>query len=341
MKAAVHTSPGVIEIQEVAEPVPGPGEIKVRIEYTGICGSDVEIVNNHFGKQKLDSWPKGPKIEGHEACGTVVEIGPNLRHGFKAGDRVALGLGESCGGCYSCRNGLEHFCDVWKPCPGTWAQYGAFPEGAAYALPEGLPLQMGALAEPVSIAIRLVDVAGVKTGQSLLIAGAGTIGLLSLAVARQAGATTRVVSEPRAHKRQLALDHGATAAVDPLAEPLYSAAERLTNGRGFNSVLEASGNLGSAKAVLNAVANHGTVVWAGVYPDDAEVAVNPYQMYEKDITLKGSWIAPYSFYRGLEFLQAYDLSYIVTDVHPLEKTQEAFDHHLEGNSIKTLLQCWN
>lgn len=343
MRAAVHTSPGVIEIQEVSEPKPGPGEIKVRVEYAGICGSDVEIVFDRFGLQKLDSWPKGPRIEGHEAFGVIAEVGPGVRQDFSTGQRVGLSFRAACGVCYYCRNGLEHFCEYDHQTSGTWAQYALFPEGAVYPLPDVVSPEVGALVEPMSIAIHLIDLTGIKTGQSLLISGAGTIGLMSLAVARHAGAGKIVVSEPKAAKRGIALRMGADAVIDPSANggvDLAEASAEITGGRGFHSVLEVSGNLGAAAVAVNTAARGGTVVWGAVYPDDAEVGVRPFLMYEKELTIKGAWLAPYSFYRAIDLLTKLDLSPVVTDIYPLEDAQAAFDNHLKGDSVKTLLKCW-
>lgn len=342
MKAAVHTGPGVIEYRDVPEPTPGPGEIKVHIEYAGICGSDVEIVFERFGMQKLDSWPKGPRIEGHEAVGVITELGPDVKQDYAVGQRVGLGFRAGCGVCYYCRNGLEHFCQYEKQTTGTWAEYAVFPEGAVFPLPDSIPSVTGALVEPMSIAVHLIDLACIKTGQSLLITGAGPIGLLCLAVARQAGAAKIVVSEPKAAKREVALRMGADAVIDPLADggvDLAEASAKLTGGKGFHAVIEASGNLQAAAAVPNAAARGGTIVWGAVYPDEAEVGVRPYLMYEKELTIKGAWLAPYSFYRAIDLLAKLDLSEIITDIYPLEETQAAFDNHLRGESIKTLLKC--
>ncbi len=343
MKAAMHTAPGVLECREVPEPAPGFGEIKVRVEYAGICGSDVEIVFDRFGLQKLDGWPKGPKIEGHEACGVIAEIGPGVRQPFRVGQRVGLGFRAACGVCYYCRNGLEHFCEYDHEMSGTWAQYALFPEGAVYPLPNDVSLELAALVEPMSIAVHLIDLTETTTGQSLLISGAGTIGLLSLAVALNRGATTVLVSEPNEAKRRIALEMGATAAVDPTVDggaELAAGTESLTAGRGFQAVLEVSGNSHAAKSVVDLVAKKGTVVWGGVYPDEVEIGVRPFLMYQKELTIKGAYLAPYSFYRAIEVLNKLDLSRIVTAVYPLEEVQVAFDEHLKGNSIKTLLKCW-
>jgi L-iditol 2-dehydrogenase len=343
VKAAVHTQPGVIEFQEVPEPPVGPGELKIRVEYAGICGSDVELVFNRFGMQKLDSWPTGPRIEGHEASGVIVEIGPGIQHDFKVGERVGLGFQAACGVCYHCRNGREHLCEFERHPSGAWAQYAVYPEGAVYPLSQDVPFELAALIEPLGVAVHLVDLTSFKTGQSLLISGAGAIGLLSLVMALNAGASTVLVSEPNPAKRQKALRMGATAAVDPFANDgadLVDAIAQCTGGRGFHAVLEASGNPNAAATMVEAAASGGTVVWAGCYSDEASVSVSPYLVWLKDLTLKGGFLAPYSVYRAVNLLTRLDLSEIVTGIYPLEETQLAFDNHVKGEGTKTLLKCW-
>jgi L-iditol 2-dehydrogenase len=343
MKAATHVAPGVIEYRDVPEPVPGPGEIKIRVEYAGICGSDVEVIFGRVRVPKSNSWTDGPEIEGHEASGTIVEVGPGVRQDFKVGQRVGLGFRAGCGVCYYCRNQLETLCEHEQSTTGSWAQYALFPEGAVFPLPEDVPFDLAALVEPLSIAVHLVDLTAVRSGESLLISGAGTIGLLSLAVALKAGASTVLVSEPKQTKREIALRMGAHAAVDPLAEggqQLVREVSRLTGGRGFRRALEVSGNLRAAESMLDFLDRGGTLVWGGVYENGAKIGVPPFTMFVKELTIKGGFLAPYSLYRAINLLTELDFSEIVTAIYPLEQVQAAFDNHLKGNGVKTLLKCW-
>jgi L-iditol 2-dehydrogenase len=343
MKAALHTTPGVLEFREVPEPVPGPGQIKIRIEYAGICGTDAECVFERIPMEKLHADPKGPWIEGHEASGTIAELGPGVRQDFSVGERVGLGFRAGCGVCYYCRNDMEHLCEYELLGTGAWAQYAVLPEGAVFPLSQAVPFERAALVEPMSIAVRLMDLAGVKTGQSLLIAGGGSIGLLTLAVALNAGVSPVVVSEPKAVKREIALRMGAAAAVDPLADggaELVETAARLTGGRGFRACVEASGNVAAAGNIVDMADKGGTIVWGASYPHDAGVVVNPDQMFLRDLTIRSAWRAPYVFYRAIDLVTRLDLSEIVTSIYPLEEAQAAFDKHLEGESVKTLLKCW-
>lgn len=343
MKAAMHVAPGVIECRDVPEPVPGPGEVKIRVEYAGICGSDVEIISDHLSMPKSSGRTLGLDIEGHEACGSIVELGPGVRQDLKVGQRVGLGFRASCGVCYYCQNGLETHCEYEQMTSGTWAQYALFPEGAVFPLAEDVPFELAALLEPLSIGVHLVDLTSVRPGHSLLISGGGTIGLLSLAIALKAGASTVLVSEPRQAKREIALRMGAHTVVDPLAadgQDLAREADRLTGGRGFRAVLEVSGNLQAAESMVGLLDKGGTLVWGAVYEVGAKVGVLPFTMFERELTIKGGFLAPYSLYRAICLLKELDLAEIVTDIFPLEQVQAAYDSHVAGDGVKTLLKCW-
>ncbi|MCJ7795691.1 MAG: alcohol dehydrogenase catalytic domain-containing protein, partial [Thermoleophilia bacterium] len=111
MKAAVQYGPGDVRVQDIPEPQPGPDEVKVKIEYCGVCGTDIEIFAGSFGLMKTEGWPKGPKIEGHEASGTIVGLGGEVKQGYRVGQRVAMNFRSSCGACHYCRNMMEHFCE--------------------------------------------------------------------------------------------------------------------------------------------------------------------------------------------------------------------------------------
>jgi (R,R)-butanediol dehydrogenase/meso-butanediol dehydrogenase/diacetyl reductase/L-iditol 2-dehydrogenase len=215
MRAAVIKAPGVLEVQNIPEPVCEPDEIKVRIAYAGICGSDPKILEGTVGAAfpagaiggplAVTPMRPGVKILGHEASGTVVEIGKDVKGDFKIGQKVAMNFRKTCGGCYYCQNKMEHFCERVTPFVGVMAEYGSFKESLVYKLPEDLPLDEGAFLEPLSIAVHTVDIAKVKVGDSVIITGGGPIGLLTLQVAIKAGAAKVLVSEPVAEKRELVL----------------------------------------------------------------------------------------------------------------------------------------
>ena len=206
MKAAVMRGIGNINMEEVPEPELGPNQIKVKIAYCGLCGTDPENLEGRFGLVPPEAY-KQPRILGHEASGTIAEIGKDIK-GYKVGQRVACNFRGSCGACYYCRNKMEHFCQQRIPASGSFAEYAVYPESAIYILPDDISLEIGALLEPVSVAVHAIDLANIHTGGTVAISGAGPIGLLCLEVALKAGAARALVSEPVAEKRAAGQETG-------------------------------------------------------------------------------------------------------------------------------------
>lgn len=338
MKAAVQHAPHLVKIEDVPEPATGPDQVKVEIAYCGVCGTDIEIYEGRFGLMHTEGWPKGPKIEGHEASGVIVEVGSDVKHGYQVGQRVAMNFRSYCGGCYYCRNKMEHFCRHTVPASGAFAEYAVYNENAVYALPEEVSLEVGALLEPLSVALHVTDLANIRPGRTVAISGAGPLGLLTLELAVRAGASKVLVSEPIAEKRELARSLGADVTVDPLTEDLQEAARELTEGRGFDTVIEASGNLNAAKQAVGLADNCGTVVWAGVYPYEADIPVNPFYLYEKELTIRSANVSPYSFPRSLNMLSKLEITPLISGVFPLDEIVAVFESQRKGNAIKTLIR---
>jgi (R,R)-butanediol dehydrogenase/meso-butanediol dehydrogenase/diacetyl reductase len=343
VKAAVVKSIGHFGIEDVPEPVCGPDRIKVKLKYCGVCGTDPEILEDRFGLMKgrpPRQGAGGPAIIGHEACGNIVEIGKNCIMGYAVGQRVAMNFRSACGVCYYCRNKMEHFCTHAIGASGAYAEYAVYHEAAIYPLPDEVNFERGALLEPISIAIHTMDQANITPGKSVMISGAGPIGLLAMELALKAGATNVMVSEPIEFKRVLAKKLGADVTVDPVKEDIVKIGKEMNQGRGFDVVIEASGNLGAAKQSLLLADKGGTVIWAAVYAYDQEIAINPFYMYANELTIKSVFIAPYSFPRALNVLPKLNLDPIVTDIFPLEQIQEAFEKHKQGKSVKTLIKMY-
>ena len=338
MKVGVFAGPEIVEVQEWPVPTVGPGQVKIKVAYSGICGSDVEVLHYRHGGMRLPDWPPMPMVGGHEASGVIVEMGPGIKGDWKVGQRVGLNFWGACGVCYYCRTKREHFCEHMSYMTGSFAEYGVWPEGALYALPDDMSFELAALMEPTSIAVHAVDQTEIQNGQTLVISGGGTIGMLSLAVALNAGACKVLVSEPIASKRKRALEMGADMAVDPRTEDLAAAAAKLTGGRGFDAAVEASGNLGAAAQLIDLVDKGGTVVWAGMYHFDADIPVKPFHMYLKELTIRSANLAPYCFPRTLNLLPKLNIASLITNIYPLDDIAEAFRNHEKGESIKTLIK---
>lgn len=338
MKAAVQYGPLDVRVEEVPEPECGPGQIKVKIDYCGVCGTDLEIYDGSFGLMHTDEWPKGPKIEGHEASGVIAEIGPATRQGYEVGQKVAMNFRSSCGGCYYCRDGREHFCDHVTMSGGSFAEYALYDESAIHPLPDDVSTRKGALLEPLTVAMHVTDQAAIKPGATVAVSGAGTIGLMALMLSLRTGASTVLVSEPVEAKRRLAERLGATVTVDPLTEDVGAVGRSVTGGRGFDSVIEISGNLRAAQTALTLADKCGTVVLAGVYPHKGTIPFSPFDLYASELTVRSAMVSPYLFPRTVNLLSRLDVEPLISATYPLERIVDAFQNHKGGTAIKTLIQ---
>ncbi|MFC1920848.1 zinc-binding dehydrogenase [Chloroflexota bacterium] len=347
MKAVVLKDIGVLEYIDVPEPETKPDQIKVKVAYAGICGTDPEIVEGKFG---LGIQPEGaiaipwrrpvgegPDIMGHEAAGTIVEIGKDVKGDFKVGQKVAMNFRSACGGCYYCNNKMQHFCENVTPNTGAMAEYAVYQENTVFPIPEDTPLEIGALVEPISVAVHALDIAQMKVGDSVIIAGAGTIGLLVLQLAIKSGASKILVSEPFAEKRKLAKELGADMVVDPLKEDLLEVTRKFTDGRGYDVCFEISGRTDVARQLILLAENGGKVIWTAVYPADAEIPVPPSYMYNRELTIRSVLISPYSFNRAVAILPKLKLEPMIS-IYPMKDVVKAFEDHKAGKAIKVLLQ---
>ncbi|MFC2009965.1 zinc-binding dehydrogenase [Chloroflexota bacterium] len=344
MKAAVRPEEGGLKVQDVPEPGdPGPYQVKVKIAYCGICGSELHMFDPEF-TSRGPMFPRrpgmamrpGPRIGGHEASGTVVAIGSEVQ-GIEVGDRVGMNFRSPCGTCYYCRNKQEHFCERVIPHTGSYAEYAMYHANAIYKLPDNVSLEVGALLEPVTVAVHTVDIAGIKAGDTVAILGAGPIGILCQEVAQKAGAAKVLVSEPVESRRELAKKLGATVVVDPINEDLMEATNKLTEDRGFDVVIDASGKLAVAQQALEVAGRGATVVWAAMYPSGAEVGVAPSMMYHKELTIRGVLISPYCFPRSVNLLAELELEPLIS-IRPIEEIEQAFHDLLAGKGMKVLIK---
>jgi L-iditol 2-dehydrogenase len=333
-------SPGNVEVQDVPEPKINPNQIKVKIAYCGICGSELHAFQPEFqtGKPTFRGPQRsGPRIMGHEASGTIVEVGPDTKAGYKVGQRVAMDFRCYCGSCYYCRNKMQHFCERVTPASGAYAEYAVYNEDAIYVLPDDVTLEQGALLEPVSVAVHTIDIASPKAGSTMAILGGGPIGMLILEVAQKAGAAKILVSEPVEGRRKVAKQLGATRVISPITESLEEVTKEMTGGRGFDVVIDASGKLSVAQQALTLVDNCGTVVWAAMYPGGSELAVVPSFMYARELTIKSVFVSPYCFSRALNLVPTMDLKPLIS-IKPIENILDGIQSLLKGDGMKVLIK---
>ena len=326
---------GRIEVWDVPEDPVGPEDVRIKVAYCAICGSDPHLVEGIFG------WPV-PYGMGHEVSGVIVEVGEKAtKKGLKVGDRVAGNFLKFCGTCYYCQNGQQQFCEHADESnhPG-FSETLVWHESQVYKLPDSVSLREGCLLEPVSIAVRAMDKAELRFGQRVLVCGGGPIGLLITQCLKKAGATELTLSEPIAERRELALRFGAKHVVDPMTENIRDAAERITGGRGFDVVFDCTG---STKAVYDlpfVTAKGGKLIYSAMYPNDFEMPLNLYKFcYYNELTITGMYVAPYAFPRAAQMLPELDLAPLTAKVFELEDAVAAFDAQVSGEYPKILIRC--
>jgi 2-desacetyl-2-hydroxyethyl bacteriochlorophyllide A dehydrogenase len=338
MKAAFTYGPFDTRVEEVPEPTPGPGQVKVKIAYCGICGSDPEIYEGTFGLLKAPWWPKAPFTTGHEASGVIVEVGPGLLGDWKVGQRVAMNFREYCGACYYCQNKMQQMCEHVTSYEAGFAEYALYPESCLYPLPDDVSLERGAMLEPVTIAVHAVDLGNVAPGKTVAISGAGTIGLLVQQMAMRAGAARVFVSDPMPEKREMAKRYGADWTVNPLTEDMVAVGRAHMDGRGFDTVFECSGQITAAEQCIRLADKDGTIVWAGSYHEDATFPINPCYMFFNELTIRSTILAPYVFPRALKLLSKLDLEPMITEIVPLENIAGALAGRKTSTAIKILVK---
>ncbi len=288
VKAGVLEKPMVFGIKEMEIPEPGPNEILVKTKAVGICGSDVHYyVEGKIGPYIVNE----PLILGHETAGEVAKVGSSVTH-LKPGDRVALepGVPSLCSDFV--KRGLYNLCPSIKffatpPVHGTFAEYFVHDANFAYKLPDNVSYEEGAMCEPLSVGIHAVRQASVSLGSSVLITGAGPIGLVNLLVAKAAGASNIFVVEAYENRAKMAAELGASKVIKSFdRDQIIASVMEATNNRGVDVVIECSGASSAAQTAASCLANGGTMVFVGLFSQD-QVPMDLNLIAQKELTFKG------------------------------------------------------
>ncbi|NYE18295.1 zinc-dependent alcohol dehydrogenase [Microbacterium immunditiarum] len=323
---------GVVDFPE--QPL-GPEDVRIRVAYAAICGSDPHLAEGFFGTDV-------PIGLGHELSGVVEALGERaIRNGLRVGDRVAGNFLRFCGTCRPCQEGRQQFCENIQEYnrPGM-AETVTWHESQVYKLPDSVSLLKGCLLEPTSVAVRIADKTSIKVGDRVAICGGGPIGQLALQVLKMHGATSLTLIEPIADRREMGLRHGAEHVIDPVAEDQRARADAITGGRGYDVVVDASGSPRAVRGLLDIAAKGGTVVYGAMYPETFEMPLNLSDyLYLKELTLTGVFVSPYAFPRALQILPHLDVDELTRAVFPLESAVEAFEAHVSGEHPKVVIRC--
>lgn len=336
MRAAVIVEPHVLEITEVAQPSPAPGEVVVEVRACGICGTDIHILRGEY-------WGSYPRIPGHELSGVVTAVGAGVEH-VREGMPVALNPNLPCRHCAQCLVGRPHLCEyneaVGVSRDGGFAQLCAVPAELVVPLPEEVSYAQAALAEPLSCCIHGIDQAGIKTGDTVVILGGGSVGMMMTQLARLSGATGIIVSEPVAERRELVRSFGATAVIDPekASDDLRKEVEEHTAG-GADVIIEAAGLEATAQQAVGLARPGGTVLLFGVCPPQTKIHINPYDIFMHEITIKGSYINPSTLTRALALIasKAVTLDPLISHTLPLKGLLQGIKLMETGEAFKVII----
>ncbi len=326
MKALVLKEYGRFALEEVPEPEVAPEDVLVRVRACGICGSDVHGMDGSTGRRRP------PIIMGHEAAGEIVKLGAAVRD-WRLGDRITFDSTVYCGVCHFCRQGRINLCDnrrvLGVSCEeyrrhGAFAEYVAVPQHILYRLPAGLSFEQAAMVEALSIAVHAIKRTSLHIGDSVVVVGAGMIGLLAVQAARAAGAGLVVAVDLEAAKlelaRRLGADHGLKAdACDAPAE-----IRKLTGGRGADAALEVVGANASVKTALQALRKGGALTLVGNLAPQVELPLQT--VVTRELAISGSCASCGEYPACLELMArgAVQVAPLISAVAPLTEGADWF-----------------
>lgn len=337
MKAAVYHGPGGLRVEEVPVRELKDNEVKIQVKYCGICGTDIHIFHGDGGC--CDVTP--PLVPGHEFSGVVAEVGSKVKT-VKVGDRVTGDPNDMCGECYFCKNGMQHFCKnnigIGTTVDGGFAEYVIMREKQVYKVSDDLSFIEAAMTEPISCCLHGIDLCNIKAGDTVLVMGGGPIGMIMMQLAKNAGASKVIMSEPVEEKREQALKLGATKTIDPLHEDVEAVlAEYCEN---VNVVIECVGNVHTQADAVRFAGKGATIMYFGLAAPEESFPIRPDDIFKKELHITSSYINPYSFERAIQILESgtVELESLITNVVPLDDIADVFTKPEYRRTGKVMIQ---
>jgi 2-desacetyl-2-hydroxyethyl bacteriochlorophyllide A dehydrogenase len=324
VKAAVITGVGSVEVTTVDDPSCGPRQVVVDVAACGLCGTDLHILQGEFA-------PTLPVVPGHEFAGTIVEIGSQVTE-LSVGDRVAVDPSLYCYECRMCRAGKNNLCERWAAIgvttSGGAAEFAVAPVANCVRLPDHVRTEDAALIEPLSCAVRGYDVLRSQMASRVLIYGSGTMGLMMLQLGKLTGASSIEVVDLNAERLETAVRLGVSA--------VAGSADELDRPEGWDVVIDATGNEKAIQDGLGRVAKGGTFLQFGVSDYSARVTIEPYKIYNQEITITGSMAVLHSFERAADLFATgvLDPEIFISDRVPLDDYAGALDQFKAGKGRK-------
>ncbi len=325
MRAIVLDRPGSFRVAQVPDPTPGEGQIVVKVDACGICGTDIHIMDGEFPPTPYPITP------GHEFAGTIAAVASDVRAGLPVGAKVAVDPSLYCGYCRRCRPGRDNLCENWAAIgdtvDGAFAEYVAVPAANAHLLPDGIDGQLGAMIEPLACAVHGLRRLGGVFGDTVVLTGAGTMGLLLLQLLVHAGAGPVTVVDRVPDRLEVARKLGAAWVATSLDD--------LKDER-FEVAVDATGVPAVVDGVAGLLDRGGRLLVFGVAPAGATLKLSPFRVYNDEITVTGSMAILRSFAPAVELIGggAIDPRPLLSAPLSLDEFGEALHRVRAGQGIK-------
>ena len=338
MRGTYFLGNGEFETREMPVRPLGPHDVRIQVAACGVCGTDVHICHGDKGSAAVTP----PVVLGHELAGTVVELGTDVTT-LHVGDHVSVDPNSYCGQCHSCRSGKKQLCTALHAIgvneDGGFAEYCTAPEQQCYRLSPQISLEYGALAEPLACCLHGIDRAQIRTGDTVLVIGGGAIGLLMVQLSKLSGAAKVLLSEPVTVRREVGLQLGASAAIDPVHEDLNERIRELTGVDGVDVVIECVGNTAATTQAFAAAKRGTTLLLFSVPKAGATHPLSLEDVYQKELKIVGSIINPDTHQRAVDLINsgAIQLGPIITHRYPIERLKDAILMQMSSESLKVLV----
>jgi L-iditol 2-dehydrogenase len=342
LKALIYTKPYCFEYSEFPDPVPADDEVLIRVNACGICGSDVQGFTGKTGRRIP------PLIMGHEAAGIIEEVGCNVK-GFKKGDRVCFDSTVYCSKCEACRKGLYNRCKTRQVLGvstpefkrhGAFAEYVAVPYWIASKIPDNMSFVNSALLEPVSIGMHAANRTPILPDDTVVVIGAGTIGLFIMQACRLRGAARIIVADINDFRLDVAKKLGADIIINPLKSNLGEVIFTETQDKGANVTFEAVGYAQTFKDAVSVTKTGGYLVAVGNLEKIAEFDLQ--ELVARELTFTGSYASSGEFRDCIDLVTTGSINVepLISDVLPMEDGPDAFERLLkaEENLLKIVLE---
>lgn len=342
MRVAIMEGIGKMGFTQRPIPIPKEDEVLVKLEYVGICGSDM-----HYYETGAigDFVVEPPFVLGHEPGGTVVEVGSKVKH-LKVGDRVALEPGKTCGHCRYCREGKYNLCpDVvffaTPPVDGVFQEYVAHEADLCFKLPDNVSTLEGALIEPLAVGFHAAIQGDAHLGQKAVVMGAGCIGLVSLMALKARGVQEVYVVDVMDKRLDKALELGATAVINGKKEDVVARLNQLTGGLGTDLAIDTAGSEFTVRQAIMAAAKGSTIVLVG-YSRTGEMNMPTDFILNKELTLKSVFRYRHIYPIAIEAVASgkVNLKGIVSNIFPLSDIQNAMDESIRNKAdiVKSVIK---